>query len=632
MHENLMRMRKLASFVPANPSNLLLTLSMSVFDRLPPAGKRLSRIPRFGRLIGRMDDAQLDRLDSNAAVYWEVLTYVSLRNSETTGLLDTGLIGDEAKLLGWHDDPDQLDRSSIRIRRWQVRLALGFLSAVAFQMMCGTDENGKPSPKDRIENDDVEPFEDAVRDSMFASGTYVDENDDPLSKRMWSRDWECIKKLNAGLDYNVFSDCESRILFTDNNLRDFLAAHWAVRWASADEQRVTQNWLPYCLDNKDDYTEFWNRVIELRELPINAKQKLVPLKFDTWESLIAPIYDIQLQAIPNQPIRSTELMYRTWGRMEGHPAKQSFHNEFKQLVAQSEIARRLIQRDDGTSQFVKLADPNDPRDKEQFSQSKSGRLMAEFRMGSIEEDTGAYEDEKPERKVLLSPFAVHRYCITNAQYELFDPLHLQKREFAEKVDSVDQHPVVNVNWFDGWCFANWIGQIDIGGEAHHVQCPSEAQWEYACRCGRSTSYTWEGGSDGDQIDPSKAWYGWFKDQRPEKERTIAVNGDDASLQMSIAANPWGLHQMHGNVWEWCEDWYSRYEPEDAYDPKGSVTGSTRVLRGGSWFNSGWVLRSAYRLRYSPSLRCRFSGFRLAAVPLSPASQVRASKAEARQAE
>ena len=149
---------------------------MSIYQDLPPAGKKLARIPRFARLIGRMDDDQLGRLDSNAAVYWEVLTYVSLRRSETTGLLDTGLVSAEAKLLGWHDDPNQLDRSSIRIRRWQVRLALSFLGAVAFQMMCGTDAEGKPAPRDRIENDDVESFEDAVRDSMFASGSYVDEN------------------------------------------------------------------------------------------------------------------------------------------------------------------------------------------------------------------------------------------------------------------------------------------------------------------------------------------------------------------------------------------------------------------------------------------------------------------------
>ena len=570
-----------------------------------------------------MDDAQLDRLDSNAAVYWEVLTYVSLRNSETTGLLDTGLVGDKVKRLGWHDDPDRLDRSSIRIRRWQVRLAISFLSAVAFQMMCGTDDDGNPAPRDRIENDDVEPFEDAVRDSMFASETYVDETGKPLSEHMWSRDWECVKKLNAGLDHNVFSDCESRILFTDNNLRDFLAAHWAVRWASVDEQRTTQDWLPNCLDDKDDYTEFWNRVIELRELPVKPKQKLLPFTIDKWESLIAPIYDIQIQSNPNQPIRSTQLMYRTWDRMEGHPSKLAFQGEFKTLVVECDLAKRIVTREDGTSQFVRLADPNDPRDKERFCQNESGKVLAEFQMGSADEDVGAYGDEKPRHQVLLSLFAMHRYCVTNEQFELFDPMHRARRMFTDDVDCVDQHPVVGVRWFDAWCFAQWIGCVDIDSELHEVCLPTEARWEYACRAGETTPFTWPDRKNGDRILSGDANFGgnhpWAQDSASEKTenstwlmRTIPVDGSDVELQ--VAANPWGLCQMHGNVLEWCNDWFEGYGENEACDPRGPETGTARVLRGGSWFNLGRDLRSAYRNWSPPSDRFWNFGFRLAAVP------------------
>ena len=614
-----------------------------LYDQLPDAGKRLARIPRFGRLIGRMRDERLDRLDSNAAVYWEVLTYVSLKHSETTGLLDTGLKSEGARLLGWHDDPALLSQPGkpvpVRTRKWQCRLALNFLSAVAFHMMRGEDSNGNPAPMDHIDSQDVESFEDTVRDSMFASGTYVDETGrQSLPDRMWNRDWECIKNLNAGLEYNLFSDCESKILFTDNNFRDFLAAHWAVRWASPEEQWLTQDWMPNCLDDKRDYDEFWNRVIEIRELPILPKEKLTPFNKEAWESLIAPIYDIQLQQNPLKPFRSTKLIYRTWDRMEEHDSKRAFQNEFANLTKTSKEAQRLIEQEDGTSQFIQLANPNAPLEKEQFCDVDGTETeLAEIQMGSSDDDA-EFSDEKPRHLVLLIRFAMHRFCLTNAQFELFAPRHHAKREFAGEVDSVDQHPVVNVDWYDAWVFANWIGWIEIGGVPHRVQLPSEAQWEYACRCGETTSFTWSDRQRGDQIRSGDANfdgnYPWPTSAESSEHsiylgRTISVHGDDADLK--LAANPWGLHQMHGNVWEWCSDWYDadyyRSVRNQAIDPTGPNHGSARVLRGGGWiFSDGGGLRSAYRGRFTPSVRYRGGGFRLAAVPLSQASQ--AEQAEA----
>ena len=122
--------------------------------------------------------------------------------------------------------------------------------------------------------------------------------------------------------------------------------------------------------------------------------------------------------------------------------------------------------------------------------------------------------------------------------------------------------------------------------------PTDAQWEYACRAGTTTAYSW-----GDSITADNANY----------------NSSGYSQTRDVGlydANPWGFFDMHGNVHEWTADWYGGYSSGAQTDPEGSASGSRRVSRGGSWFNSGSYLRSAYRSRYDPSLRSSGIGFRV----------------------
>ena len=155
-------------------------MSQFPYDQLPPAGQRLARIPRFGIVIARIARLRPDRYrlwTSNAAVYWDLLTLVVAGNrtaKKDTGLLDSGFLATEAQQLGWQDPSSPLgenDRTD-RIRRWQIRLALRMLGAIAFQMMCGDKGDGTTPPLDRIvtpDEDDpevaslnVELFEDRV--------------------------------------------------------------------------------------------------------------------------------------------------------------------------------------------------------------------------------------------------------------------------------------------------------------------------------------------------------------------------------------------------------------------------------------------------------------------------------------
>ena len=129
--------------------------------------------------------------------------------------------------------------------------------------------------------------------------------------------------------------------------------------------------------------------------------------------------------------------------------------------------------------------------------------------------------------------------------------------------------------------------------------PTEAQWEYACRAGTTTAYSW-----GNDINSSRANYNWDGD---------ANDGNDSKQTVNIgqfSANPWGFFDMHGNVWEWVSDWKANYLIGAQTNPEGPASGSTRVFRGGSWYDSGAYLRSARRGNGAPGYRANNLGFRV----------------------
>ncbi|MBM4038198.1 MAG: formylglycine-generating enzyme family protein, partial [Planctomycetes bacterium] len=135
-------------------------------------------------------------------------------------------------------------------------------------------------------------------------------------------------------------------------------------------------------------------------------------------------------------------------------------------------------------------------------------------------------------------------------------------------------------------------------------------WEYACRAGTTTWYQW-----GDDPDKGK---GWCNAADVTAKKTFpdwtVFNWDDGFLYTapvgSFKANAFGLHDMHGNAWEWCQDWYGAYKEGDQKDPTGPESGERRVLRGGSWYYIPRVLRSADRIRNHPEYRNLDAGFRV----------------------
>jgi formylglycine-generating enzyme len=175
----------------------------------------------------------------------------------------------------------------------------------------------------------------------------------------------------------------------------------------------------------------------------------------------------------------------------------------------------------------------------------------------------------------------------------------------------DDHPVVCVTWNDTVEFCKWMGARD----ARKYRLPTEAEWEYACRSGTKMHY-WFGNTEGDLVKYENVADATALQKFPDWNWTIS--GKDGFVFTapvgSYKASSYGLRDMHGNVWEWCSDWYSKYSAGPATDPRGPTEGTHRVRRGGSWGDRASDCRSASRNGTNPSHASGHLGFRVALTP------------------
>ena len=223
-----------------------------------------------------------------------------------------------------------------------------------------------------------------------------------------------------------------------------------------------------------------------------------------------------------------------------------------------------------------------------------------FRMGSPQTEEGHDPGEGPQHEVTFArPFALGRYPVTFAEYDHFCG-ETGREPPPDQGWGRGRRPVINVSWADATAYCAWLSERT--GQVYRL--PSEAEWEYACRAGTTTPF-WTGAT----ISAEQANYdGNFVygpgDTGVYREQTTPVD--------CFAANPWQVHDMHGNVWEWCQDcWHEGYAGAPADGSAWSQGNrSLRVVRGGSWVDRPRVLRSANRGRLEPDDRYYFVGFRV----------------------
>jgi sulfatase modifying factor 1 len=262
-----------------------------------------------------------------------------------------------------------------------------------------------------------------------------------------------------------------------------------------------------------------------------------------------------------------------------------------------------------------------------------------FQMGSPERETGRRPDEKQHRVRTTRPFLMGTYEVRQDQYE--QVMKVNPSWFSKTGDGKDKivgedpraFPVERVTWYNAVDFCNRLSKLDgyppyyeltdveregdalkrckvaiAGGNGYRL--PTEAEWELACRAGSERMYSYGNGNTGREANMKQGMGTGYGAPPAWKslDRTAKVG--------SYRANRFGLYEMHGNVGEWCWDWYDKdyYAASPKDDPMGPAAGEHRVLRGGSWLVNEASSRSASRFFQSPQEGTYFSGFRVARTP------------------
>jgi len=266
-----------------------------------------------------------------------------------------------------------------------------------------------------------------------------------------------------------------------------------------------------------------------------------------------------------------------------------------------------------------------------------------FIMGSPDTEQDRNSDET-QHSVTLSSFYMSKHEITQAQW--IEVMGSRKALPKTNYGKGNNYPVYNVSWYDTLVFCNKLSMKEglspaysINGSTDPAQwgtiptdrdetwdtvaiipnsigyrLPTEAQWEYACRAKTTTAYNIKDtiSSDTEYLrfiyqglvpnigDTIRDYTGWYEDNSGGKTHHVGLK----------PINTWGLYDMHGNVYEWCWDWYGDYSDEAQTDPLGAFSGTKRVYRGGGFGSKDHVLRSAFRLKFNPNKRGHSTGFRI----------------------
>lgn len=502
------------------------------FNHIPQGAKEILGVPRVLYYLLMASEDEFQRIATASDVYWLA----------TSRLLVDGLRARASEGL----NPDA------------ARLLLG---AIAFEMSVERQNF------DQVREDSITHF---LRD---------------VSRRCRAFDEECgldwvQRTLRQVVSMNEFLACAileagfpRQVKWRNRSLQEFFAALWACKYASdSDLSRLARFQYTAGDDGAANYYWIWRFGVEM---PSVGRTKAC------WLGLVSPLLERKRSKCSKSP-RPTEMIYRAWVTLsnyleptDGAPecvekARQlfnGFRNEISRIVSGGHGRRAMRVAEQLLASFV-LVPPG------------GADSAIAFQMGSTAEEKGRGNSEPRHTHLIECPFSLNRYAVTAEQLELFDPQHIGRKDAGRWRP---RYPAIHVTWYDAWVFCRWLGDS--------YRLPTEAEWEFACRAGTSTSYSF-----GDDAH-------WLR-----RFARCGVHADGTPNPVGcLRPNQWGLYDMHGNSWEWCADWYS----QDPANERSRASGQTyRVARGGACNTSRYRLRSAERAFREPDDSGGAIGFRV----------------------
>jgi formylglycine-generating enzyme required for sulfatase activity len=266
---------------------------------------------------------------------------------------------------------------------------------------------------------------------------------------------------------------------------------------------------------------------------------------------------------------------------------------------QAHAKRRELAKQSALKIQEKTSQPAGPKHGNRYANSLGMNFIfigpGSFTMGSSKNEPGHSKNEAQHMVMISKGYWLQTTEVTQAQWVSVmgkNPSHFKGIDL----------PVESVSWRDVQLFIKKLNQKN--GQKITVRLPSEAEWEYAARAGTSTAFAF-----GKCLTTQQANYIGKSPLAGCKRSKYAKKTVAAGI---LAANAWGIFDMHGNVHEWCQDWFGAYSKKEVTDPTGPKTGRHKIIRGGSWRVGAAACRSAARNRYAPTRRSSSVGFRLAA--------------------
>jgi hypothetical protein len=377
-----------------------------------------------------------------------------------------------------------------------------------------------------------------------------------------------LAALNGILQHGFFDSGDSeglrQILWRNRSLQEFCAAYWMSQFCTEQDAQTLGDWL-YLPDDllSEAYYWIWRYATEMPATAGTAER---------WPLAMSPLY--QPGRRPDRPpLERDDLpqLGTRWNR----------YRRFFEHRTHEEILEALYPQ----APFSSLEGAQRRQELQAWGRSilseSNGREQLARHLASPNIDGEVVKD----RQQKMQAYELCRDPVLNRWYRLFDPQHGLRpswyREDYARYSPAAGTPVIYVSWYDAWVFSRWARWAGVS-----CHLPSERQWEYAAKAGKDDWHYW-----------------WGDDFSAEKCNAIAAVGRTTAPSDSHC-NPWGLRDILGNVWEWCQDWYGEYDLDLADGPGG---GSYRVCRGGGWFDWPSGCRSAFRGWNTPEGRLLLPG-------------------------